>query len=163
MIVLNARVILQEKKIRAVQFTNCTALSDATLCQSHLQEKKIGWCNLQIALPYLMLLHVKVILQEKKIGRCNLQIAPPYLKLLYGKVICKKKKFGRCNLQIAPPYLMPVYFSHLQEKKFWAVQFTNCTAQGGRAVYALPFQVQFSDIPENCCRKEKYWSNHLQP
>ena len=41
MIVLNARVILQEKKIRGVQFVNCTALSDATLCQSHLQEKKI--------------------------------------------------------------------------------------------------------------------------
>ena len=87
MILLYARVILQEKKNWAVQFTNCTALSDfvnctalydSTQCQSHFARKK-------------------------KLGRCNLQIAPPYLKLLYGKVICKKKKFGWCNLQIAPP------------------------------------------------------------
>ena len=34
----------------------------------------------------------------------------------------------------------------LQEKKIWVVQFTNCTAQGGRVVHAPPFQVQFSDI-----------------
>ena len=40
-----------------------------------------------------------------------------------------------------------LFQSHLQEKKIWAVQFTNCTAQGGRAVHAPPFQVQFSDIP----------------
>ena len=120
-----------------MQFTNCTALSDASLFQSHFQEKKF-W-----AVQFVNC----IALSEATLWQSHLQ----------------EKKFGRCNLQIAPPYLMPVYFSHLQEKKFWAVQFTNCTAQGGRAVYALPFQVQFSDIPENCCRKEKYWSNHLQP
>ena len=102
MIVLNARVILQEKKIRAVQFTNCTALSDATLCQSHLQEKKIGWCNLQIAPPYLMLLHVKVILQEKKIRAVQFTICTA----LFDATLCQ---------------------SHFHEKKIWAVQFTNCT------------------------------------
>ena len=65
MILLYARVILQEKKIRAVQFTNCTALSDfvncttlydSTQCQCHFaRKKKIGWCNLQIAPPCLIL------------------------------------------------------------------------------------------------------------
>ena len=95
-----------------MQFTNCTALSEATLWQRHLQEKKI-WVV----------------------------------------------QFTNCTALSEAS----LFQSHLQEKKFWAVQFTNCTAQGGRAVYALPFQVQFSDIPENCCRKEKYWSNHLQP
>ena len=55
MILLYARVILQEKKIRAVQFTNCTTLPDLLDARIILQEKKLGQCNLQIAPPCLIL------------------------------------------------------------------------------------------------------------
>ena len=77
----------------------------------------------------MIVLNARVILQEKKLGWCNLQIAPPYLKLLYGKVICKKKKiwavqFTNCTA-LSDATLCQ---SHLQEKKIWAVQFVNCTA-----------------------------------
>ena len=76
MIVLDARVILQEKKFWAVQFTNCTALSDATLCQSHFERKK----NLGGAI-------------------CKLH----YLMPVFGKVICKKKNLGGAIYKLHHP------------------------------------------------------------
>ena len=135
--------ICKKKKIRAVQFTNCTTLSTATLCQSHLQEKKLGRCNLQIAPPYLLPLYVRVICKKKKkLGRCNLQS-----DVTLCQSHLQEKKIGQCDLQIALPCrFYYITWSFCKKKKFGVVQFTNCTAQCGRAVHAPPFQVQFSDI-----------------
>ena len=111
------------------------------MSESFCKKKKIGRCNLQIAPPCLIL-----------------EIAPPYLILLYVRVlvrvILQEKNLGGAIyappcliLEIAPPYLILLYVRvSLQEKKIWAVQFRKCTAQGGRAVHAPPFWVQFSDI-----------------
>ena len=68
MILLYARVILQEKKNWAVQFTNCTALYDATLCQSQLQEKKGGRAvhapPFQVQFSYILHLGPKYVYGE---------------------------------------------------------------------------------------------------
>jgi hypothetical protein len=53
---------------------------------------------------------------------------------------CKKKKLGRCNLQIAPPYMIVLDARViLQEKKNWAVQFTNYSVgqSGGLGLHLL--------------------------
>ena len=79
-----------------------------------------------------------------------LQIAPPYMMLLYARVNLQEKKIWAVQFTNCTALCILLCISvNLQEKKIWAVQFSNCTAQGGRAVHAPPFQVQFSDIQKN--------------
>ena len=66
---------LQEKKIWAVQFVNCTALSEATLWQSHLQEKKIWAVQFTNCTALSDASLFQSHLQEKKIWAVH---APPF-------------------------------------------------------------------------------------
>ena len=110
---LYVRVIFQEKKIWVVQFrqctalsnfVNCTALFDATICQSHFTRKKnLGGAIQTMHHPIWYNSLLESFSKKKKFGRCNSDNAPPYLIQLYVRVIFQEKKIGRCNSDNAPP------------------------------------------------------------
>ena len=145
---LYVRVILQEKKIWAVQFRQCTALIDAIICQSHfLRKKKFGRCNSDNAPPYLIQLYVRVIFQEKKIGRCNSDNAPPRA---VGR--CMHRPSG-CNLVISlySQYTTCKFLGDLQrqldeknslEYKFFCLSLLQCVYKGQCLHWELQHQLE---------------------